>query len=1048
MKKWTRFWLHEIGGLHRALVSLSAMIIIGLSIFAIGAYLDSRHEAANREAVQKHTERDVRFIHLALSARIEADFQAARQMADAILAQPNMSADQMRTLAQTWLQERQHFISISFAPQFVLKSVHTMARPAGDPSMPIPVPAVGDVVAPGPLPRLVRESGGRLAFYFPVAIKNADKESGWGAIVVHVDEARFFEASGIKAPPGASRGKLIDLAHLDIGFRDVGAGSTDPFLGPFSLSDRQPTTATLEFPGGNWEIMAVPQAGWDAASDGDLPFRQMVIVAGLAMFVPIFVAILLINDRNRNIAKLRTRKNKLLELSQRFNLAMESSNIGIWEVRESDHRLLWDKRSAALHGFEAMAGEDDDRMADWRLVLHDGDRRQAESHFDLCASTTLKSEDTYRVVLKDGTVRYLRSVGAYSGGDDGEGRTIGIVWDVSADVRANQTLRSANETSEIKNAELELALDELSSREQQLEELSHKFDLALASYNCGIWEADPKTKMAYWDERMHQLYGLPSSNKPLSQSDWMRCIHPSERSAVLNATNNAILNERTMNTLQRVQLPSGELRYVRSVGQLHKGRGGAQKIVGIAFDVTADVLLTEQLKAAKQEADARNVELELAKGRIEHNSLHDPLTGLANRRKLDIELDALSNGSEARRLKFSILHLDLDRFKDINDTLGHAAGDAVLVQAARILKRNLAPGDMAARIGGDEFVILAKSTTNADELATLSTRIIDEMSLPIDFEGFSCRCGVSIGIAQAYGTMIDARKILINADIALYQAKATGRNCYEFFTQNLQANIVNNKRMADEMLEGLERDEFTAWYQPQFDANTLQLTGAEALVRWNHPERGILASSTFLKIAEELNVMARIDQIVLERSLKDKMRWAALGIRIPKISVNVSAKRLNNSELMDSLRGLDLSPGELCFELVESIIRDKNEPASIANIERIKALGIDIEIDDFGTGQTSIVSLLKLKPKRLKIDQQLVMPIVDSPQERALVRSIIDIARTLGVETIAEGVETREHADMLRQLGCDGLQGYFFARPLPFQQFSKLAVEAPWRKAS
>ena len=987
----------------------------------------------------------MRFIHLALNAQIEADFAAARHLAEAIIAHPDMAPGEMRSLAEALLRDRQHFLSVGYAPQFVLSTVHATPSAAGSAAI---LPKVGEPIPSGPLPRLARESAGRIALYIPVLLDTDQQKQSWGAIVVHVDEAKFFEVSGIRGLSAENGQEQGGLAHLDFALRDSGAGSTIPFLGNKPADGLPPATKALEFPGGSWEIIAAPHGGWDAPMQGGTPFRLLIVVAGIALFIPTSIAILLVNERNRNIAKLRLREGKLLELSQRFNLAMDSSNIGIWEVREADQRLLWDARAAALHGSARSGDEYDDRLEDWRNAIHPDDRQATGAYFELCASTTSKTENIYRIMLADGTVRYLRSVGAHSEGVEGKGRTAGIVWDVTADVLGTQTLRNANVTSEIKNAELELALDELSSREQQLEELSHKFDLALSSYSCGIWEADPIGKHAVWDARMHQLYGRPYEDGPITEAQWLACIHPDQRVDVLDAINAAIADGRTMNTQQRIILPNDEIRYVRSVGQIHRSSNGIQKIVGIAFDVTADWLMTEQLKVAKREADTRNEELELAKGRIEFNSLHDPLTGLANRRKLDLDLDALSVGSEAKRLKFAILHLDLDRFKEINDTLGHAAGDAMLVQAAKILRRNLRAGDSAARVGGDEFVILAKSSTTTEELAALSNRIIEEMSQPIDFQGFACRCGVSIGIAQAYGTMIDARKVLVNADIALYKAKATGRNCFEFFTQNLQANIVNSKRLADELLEGLERDQFTAWYQPQFDAATLKLVGAEALARWNHPDRGVLASTTFLKIAEELNVMARIDQIVLERALKDKMRWTALGIRVPRISVNVSSKRLNDSRLVDSLHNLDLSAGELCFELVESILLDREPHVALENIERIKALGVDIEIDNFGTGQTSLMSLLKLKPKRLKIDQQLVMPIIDSPQERALVRSIIDIARSLGVETIAEGVETRQHAELLRELGSDGLQGYFFARPLPFQEFARFAARAPRQQAS
>ncbi|MFN7011292.1 MAG: putative bifunctional diguanylate cyclase/phosphodiesterase [Allorhizobium sp.] len=772
------------------------------------------------------------------------------------------------------------------------------------------------------------------------------------------------------------------------------------------------------------------------------------IAAGLAMIVPVLFSLHLLRERNRNIVQLKAREEKLLDLSRRFDLAMETANIGIWGISDTEDRLSWDARAAALHGMPPTEGSG--LLTRWYARIHPDDAPSVEAAFGerLHGDHDASWDISYRITLPDGTIRHLRSVGAHSNADHGPRRLTGIVWDVTNDTLFTQALREAKATSDIKNAELELALDELSSREHELSELSHKLDLALASYNCGIWEGDPVSTTAYWDDRMHQLYNVPNRNRPVTRHEWLSAIHQDDRQAVQLATNRAITSGSTVNTTQRILLGNNEVRYVRSVGQVHIGRDGKKKIIGIAFDVTADALLAEQLRAAKSEADSRNLELELAKNRIEFNALHDPLTSLANRRKLDMELDDLSQPGQQQRTRFTILHLDLDRFKEINDTLGHAAGDAMLVHASKVLSRQVPRGDLVARIGGDEFVILARRAVAPAELSELCERIIVEMNKPIDFEGFSCRCGVSIGIAQASGISPDARRILVNADIALYQAKERGRNCYEFFTPDLQANIVSKKRMADELLTGLERDEFTVWYQPQFETSSMQLCGAEALVRWNHPDRGVLASGHFLKVAEELNLMARIDQIVLERALSDQMRWTALGVKVPRISVNVSSKRLHDATLVEQLRGLSISAGTICFELVESIFLDESDDVVTENIEKIKALGIDIEIDDFGTGHTSILSLLRLKPKRLKIDRQLVMPITNSPQERALVRSIIEIARSLGVETVAEGVESLDHAGLLRQLGCDFLQGYAFAKPLPFEEFTRFTKGYPQRKAS
>ncbi len=1006
--------------------------MLACAIVAAGVLADQRYTTTHRTALEQRVRDGMQVIRFALQTEIAADFATIRHLASE--AAINSDPAQLRRAAAILGYGKDHIRTFEYkaGPAAAAETLYARANaPAGAAVSPPTAPEGGQML------RL-----GDDAFRFSVPLGGAGAD-GEGLVAMTVDARGLLQASGLLPPDnGMPTAGPLPLADLQWAIRHVAPEAAPLDIGPRFATGAAPETARLDVPGGAFEILAAPQGGWDTPPENRFAIRLAIFLAGAAIMIPAAVTGILFRDRNRYVAELKRREKKLRDLSQRLNLAMDSADIGIWEVKLDGHVLLWDDRSAALHGCAPSFADDEDRISDWTASIHPDDREriEAQAFAYSCIAVTDTADLNYRVVLPDGTVRHLRSVGAHSVGEEGESRLIGVVLDVTADALMTQTLRDAKQTSDIKNAELELALDELSSREQELSELSHKFDLALASYNCGIWEADPVSATAVWDERMHQLYGLPYSPHRLDQEGWLSCLHPDYRERVLAATNKALETATTINTLQQILLPNGEPRYVRSVGQVHVGRDGKEKIIGIAFDVTADALLAEELRAAKAEADARNIELELAKNRIEFNALHDPLTALANRRKLDDELDRLGRASPTSGTRFAILHLDLDRFKEINDTLGHAAGDAVLTHAADILSRAVESGDLVARIGGDEFVILITRPVTTEELSLLSERIIEEMRRPVDFDGFSCRCGVSIGIARSQGIGSDPRKVLINADIALYQAKEKGRNGYEFFSQALQANIVTRKRLADDILAGLERDEFTVWYQPQFDATTMRLTGAEALVRWNHPDQGILASGRFLRLAEELNVMARIDQLVLETALRDKMRWLAEGIELPRISVNVSSRRLHDPALVDQLRGLSIRPGEIAFELVESIFLDDSDDPASANLADIKALGIDIEIDDFGTGHTSIVSLLRLKPKRLKIDRQLVMPILTSPQERALVRSIIDIARSLGVETIAEGVETPAHAELLRTLGCDELQGYAFAKPLPFAEFARFAA--------
>src|SRR5690606_20185681 len=280
------------------------------------------------------------------------------------------------------------------------------------------------------------------------------------------------------------------------------------------------------------------------------------------------------------------------------------------------------------------------------------------------------------------------------------------------------------------------------------------------------------------------------------------------------------------------------------------------KVIGVNWDVTADVARNEELRQATQIARARNAELEAARVRIEHNALHDSLTGLPNRRYLDDMLKFHAADGYHGSGSIALLHIDLDRFKQINDTLGHAAGDAMLIHASEVLRANCRETDFVARIGGDEFVIVSSAGGDDQRLNALADRIVREMRKPAAYEGHACRFGVSVGLAVARAADIDVKQLLINADIALYRAKARGRNRHEFFSEALQAEVIDTKRTADEVLAGLDSHQFIAHYQPQFDARTHDLVGVEALARWDHPD-GLRTPDKFMDVAEELNVMAQ-----------------------------------------------------------------------------------------------------------------------------------------------------------------------------------------------
>jgi diguanylate cyclase (GGDEF)-like protein len=582
-------------------------------------------------------------------------------------------------------------------------------------------------------------------------------------------------------------------------------------------------------------------------------------------------------------------------------------------------------------------------------------------------------------------------------------------------------------------------LSEIRAREAELQRLSRRLRLALEASQVGVWEYDLDAGELIWDDRVHALFGVPADGTPRRLEQWRAVLHPDDLARAEAEFDHAINVSGRYHSDYRIVTPSGTVRHIRAIAAVYQDPGQNRKVVGVDWDVTADVALNDNLKA-------RAAELEAAKAAIEFNALHDALTGLPNRRYLDQMLHGLAERAAAEGCSLTLLHIDLDRFKQINDTLGHAAGDVMLVHVAGLLKANIRSSDFVARIGGDEFVVASLSDGDEAPIARLADRIIGSMHEPVIYEGHECRTGVSVGIATAAGAEIDPPKLLINADIALYKAKRRGRNRHEFFSEELQAEVVRTKRLADEILAGLEQHQFEAWYQPQFDARTLDVVGVEALARWRHPERGLLAPAAFFDVAEELNVVSSIDREILEQAVQKFDAWEAAGLGVPRVSVNVSAHRLQDERLAAALKTLRFRPGTLSFELVESIFLDETDDLMLFAIEHIKELGIDIEVDDFGTGYASIISLIKLKPRRLKIDRQLIDPIVTDAAQRQLVRSIVENGRLLGIEVVGEGVETPEHVRILRDMGCEILQGFALARPMPASELPGFLRDQPWRR--
>ncbi len=455
-------------------------------------------------------------------------------------------------------------------------------------------------------------------------------------------------------------------------------------------------------------------------------------------------------------------------------------------------------------------------------------------------------------------------------------------------------------------------------------------------------------------------------------------------------------------------------------------------LYGSAGELTGFVSISSDITEERQ----NRLALETANEKIVHQALHDPLTGLPNRRYIDGSIENQVSNSDAPR---ALIRIDLDHFKNVNDTLGHAAGDFVLCEVAEILRAQIRSGDIAARVGGDEFVILLAPGTTEEEAVALTERLRCDIRKDMSFEGQTCRVGASFGVSSSTMGLIRNDELLKSADAALYIAKAKGRNTTRLYTPSVHQSVLEKRQMSVEIERGLERREFEAYFQPQFDADTEVLIGIETLARWKHPTQGILAPGAFLPVAEQLKLVPDIDRHVLDYGLDCAADLNGEGLFVPKISFNVGLAQIMNPELSQVASSKEIGLTRVSFEVLESVLIEDQSSDVLERINDLRARDFGIELDDFGSGHASVIALQKLSPDIMKLDGQLVAPIHNDKTARSLVASMIEMGKTLGIDVLAEGVETATHAAILRDLGCDALQGYYFSKPMSFTDLRNFA---------
>jgi len=430
-----------------------------------------------------------------------------------------------------------------------------------------------------------------------------------------------------------------------------------------------------------------------------------------------------------------------------------------------------------------------------------------------------------------------------------------------------------------------------------------------------------------------------------------------------------------------------------------------------------------------------------SEARLAYLAQFDPLTGLPNRTLLADRFSLMIVQARRRGAALGVLFIDLDDFKLVNDTQGHAAGDELLKETAKRLQSAVRDGDTVARISGDEFTVILSDLARPDDAAIVAQKIIDRLASPVEINAQEVVVTASIGIATFPADGDDAETLLGAADAAMYRAKQSGRNAFQFFTADINQRTRARAQLGRELRRALERKEFTLAYQPKIDLTSGQPCGAEALLRWDHPERGRVAPVEFIPVLEETGLIVPVGEWVLRRACEDLKHWQRLGAPAIPVAVNLSARQFRQHDLEERIRAIvsaaGVKPSLIELEITESQLMHDPDHA-IRVLRALGQAGVRIAIDDFGTGYSSLAYLTRFPLASLKIDRSFVADVLDDEADATIVRTIVDMAHTLGFTVVAEGVELDSQAAFLRTLGCEQAQGFLFARPMPAEEFSAL----------
>jgi diguanylate cyclase (GGDEF)-like protein/PAS domain S-box-containing protein len=711
---------------------------------------------------------------------------------------------------------------------------------------------------------------------------------------------------------------------------------------------------------------------------------------GSIIDVDVYGTIVSLHGKPANVALLNdvTEKRRLqaevMAETKRLRLVMSQVPAFIWTTDETPTYTSYEGSAPAITGYEpnTMIG---------RSVLVLANEGAPDE-------TILKR---YRVALAGREVRYeyardgrtfecqLQPLRDDSGAITG---TLGIAVDVTERRRADEALRRQT---------IELAVGQ---------QVAH----------VGSWEFDPCTEGIVWSRELYEIMGQPFSECDLKQDTFWQAVHPDDRQALAKAAEQTLAGGDAYHLEHRIIRPDGTIRWLRSTGELTVDRArNITRLIGTSLDIT-DRMHAEE--------------------RLEHLATHDQLTGLPARCAIEQYIaQEISEAGRRGRLA-AVLSLDIDRFKTINDGLGHAVGDRLLQAIPERLRSCIRVEDGIGRLDGDTFVVVLSDVGSVAEAMDVANRILNSIAVPFSIVGeHTLTVTASVGISMYPTDSSNADVLIENAEGAMFDAKELGRNRVHLCGENQQAQAIERLTLEQDLRSALDRAEFVIHYQPIVETATGRIVGAEALLRWQHPRRGLVPPDRFIPIAEETGLIVPIGDWVLHAASRQLGEWLDAGHKL-HVSVNVAAAQIREQRIVESVRraltttGVD--PASITLELTESGIMNDKHAAQTLN--ELKVLGVALSIDDFGTGYSSLAYLKRFPIDTLKIDRTFISELTKDPFDDAIAESIVTLGHSLHMSVVAEGVETVEQRERLLQLGCEYMQGFFISPPVGAVHFTTM----------